>query len=502
MAVVSADGALGTADRALLKMARLAWNANNQSHALQYIDRFEKRFPSSDQYDEALYVKARVLEEDNKNADAKEAYLQLIAHSSNQLSSLRALRQIAWIHMRNGEFASAAEFFFKEKTRAEQLVTAERSSRAMSDASKPDQRPVSSGKQLREALDELNHAAFWTGFSVTKLDAKEQKKLNFTIPTPEAIYKELEESAPYGYYRFLAEQVLIPKESIRPLPAQLDAGARGSCLKEVPELLKRRLEILGKAGLLDFSRFEIDWHFAKQQDLALMNPVLEADKAPGDSRLREELTRASLYATYSQVNRSIGFAEEVLSGRSPYSFASAELRSCAPLLYELSFPLSYLDLFNVAGNKTGVPPATLLAIARTESHFDPLAVSSKNAAGLLQMLQKTAEQEGLLPEDNLFSPEVNIRLGAQHFARLLKQHSGKEYLAVAAYNAGATAVDRWLNRYSQVAPESWVELISYPETKSYVKEVMRAKYFYEKRLAQEAAKMPAQQQNAASDAPH
>ena len=86
--------------------------------------------------------------------------------------------------------------------------------------------------------------------------------------------------------------------------------------------------------------------------------------------------------------------------------------------------------------------------------------------------------EGMTKDEDLFSPAVNIRLGAKHMSGLLKKYNGEKIYAIAAYNAGAKAVDRWLARYPHVKPEVWMELISYNETRQYVKKVLSAQRQY------------------------
>ena len=129
----------------------------------------------------------------------------------------------------------------------------------------------------------------------------------------------------------------------------------------------------------------------------------------------------------------------------------------------------------------------LYALARTESYFDAQAKSPKNAWGLMQLLQSTAAQEGLKPGEDLLTPQVNLALGAKHFSRLLNQFNNSYVYAIAAYNAGAAPVERWQSRSRELNPEMWTELISYPETKNYVKKVLQAESIYRDRLAAPAA---------------
>jgi soluble lytic murein transglycosylase len=102
----------------------------------------------------------------------------------------------------------------------------------------------------------------------------------------------------------------------------------------------------------------------------------------------------------------------------------------------------------------------------------------------MQLLPSTAgrvaRQIGLPPPSNeqLFQPEVNLTLGVQYLKDLLKRYSNNWYKAIAAYNAGEGAVDRWEREISTDDEEEFVERIPYLETRAYVKLVMRNHRIY------------------------
>lgn len=104
----------------------------------------------------------------------------------------------------------------------------------------------------------------------------------------------------------------------------------------------------------------------------------------------------------------------------------------------------------------GVDPGLALAITKVESGFNPRAVSPKNAQGLMQLIPKTAERFGVR---NAFDPEQNVRGGLAYLRWLLALFQGDVRLAVAAYNAGERAIER----YRGVPP--------YAETRDYVRKV-------------------------------
>jgi soluble lytic murein transglycosylase-like protein len=110
-----------------------------------------------------------------------------------------------------------------------------------------------------------------------------------------------------------------------------------------------------------------------------------------------------------------------------------------------------------AAARAGLPAAFVESVAKTESAFDPAAVSPKGAIGVMQLMPATAKALGADPTD----PAQNIEAGARLLRELLLKYNGDVVRALAAYNAGEAAVDR----YQGVPP--------YPETQHYVNSVVR-----------------------------
>ena len=101
------------------------------------------------------------------------------------------------------------------------------------------------------------------------------------------------------------------------------------------------------------------------------------------------------------------------------------------------FPRTLRGAFEAASADAAIPPAMLYAVAKVESKFHPNAQSEAGARGLLQLMPATAKSLDL----NVDEPRSNVLAGARYLRQMLDRFSSSD-LALAAYNAGPTAVDK------------------------------------------------------------
>ncbi|MGD0967017.1 MAG: lytic transglycosylase domain-containing protein [Candidatus Aquilonibacter sp.] len=121
--------------------------------------------------------------------------------------------------------------------------------------------------------------------------------------------------------------------------------------------------------------------------------------------------------------------------------------------------LQISSLVNEAALRSGTPAGLVRAVLMAESSGDPSAISLAGAQGLMQLMPGTAAGCGV---SDAFDPDQNVACGAGYLKRMLDRYHGNVTLAVAAYNAGPGAVDK----YHGVPP--------YPETQAYVARVVSA----------------------------
>lgn len=137
----------------------------------------------------------------------------------------------------------------------------------------------------------------------------------------------------------------------------------------------------------------------------------------------------------------------------PSQFSTRAVSSTAPVS-------AFDELVSQYAARHALRPELVRAVIQVESGFNPRAVSPKGAMGLMQLMPATARQLGVR---DAYDPADNIRGGTAYLRQLLDRYAGNEELALAAYNAGAGAVDR----YGRQVP-------AYRETREYVKKVSTA----------------------------
>jgi soluble lytic murein transglycosylase len=146
------------------------------------------------------------------------------------------------------------------------------------------------------------------------------------------------------------------------------------------------------------------------------------------------------------------------------------------LVDRIQYPLAPEFLADCDRRRSGIDPLVLLAVIRQESRFQSDVLSPAGAVGLMQLMPRTAAEtarKAKMPKPGrkeLLRPAVNIRLGAAYLSRLVKGYGGDYFRAIAAYNAGETAVERWWKQ-ANGDPAAFLEGVNYKETRFYLRRV-------------------------------
>jgi soluble lytic murein transglycosylase len=260
---------------------------------------------------------------------------------------------------------------------------------------------------------------------------------------------------PLSYYGWRSAPRAAPGASETPR-SDLSGG-----LARLSPVQLARPRILLEAGLPDDARRELD------------------RLAPLVGGLGDRLALAELYADADDFNHSQRLVVDA------YAEVLARGPGSGPVeLWWHAWPVPYQDaVVDATGSADHLDPALLYAVMREESGYRADVRSVTGARGLLQLMPETAERlarQTALPAfdaDDLFRPDVNIRLGAVYLEDLLRHFSGRTSAAVGSYNAGPQRVTQWLAT-AQADDDEWVEAIPFDETREYVKRVLRSVHAY------------------------
>ncbi|HEY6078788.1 MAG TPA: lytic transglycosylase domain-containing protein [Polyangiaceae bacterium] len=282
-----------------------------------------------------------------------------------------------------------------------------------------------------------------------------------------AAYEQLIADLPLGYYVRAAYSALSAADGGRAARA-LERSAEQA--KRDPPSMRRppgSLEPGFQRALELASVGELDWVSAELSALS------------ADSSAPELLYNAAvLYARAGAIKLSSDAARSVM-GKVPPRWPAGDWLPA----WKLAYPTPYAEVVSEQAKKNAVSRSLIYAVMREESAFDPDAESPADAYGLMQLILPTARQMAKplgLPHDrtSLKRPSINISLGARVLANYRDKFPDDPLLAIAAYNAGPGAAQRWRKQRSGESFDLWVELIPYVETRRYIKRVLGSAAVY------------------------
>jgi soluble lytic murein transglycosylase len=156
---------------------------------------------------------------------------------------------------------------------------------------------------------------------------------------------------------------------------------------------------------------------------------------------------------------------------------------------EFTLPLRHEDIIRQQSEKKNLDPALVAAVIYQESKFED-RTSHAGAKGLMQILPSTAHYIARksggtqFVAGDLATPQINISYGAWYLRYLMDKYDENERLALAAYNAGETNVDKWVRERG--GPDGFsASDIPFPETRGYVTSVEQHKKAYRKKYSRE-----------------
>ncbi len=145
------------------------------------------------------------------------------------------------------------------------------------------------------------------------------------------------------------------------------------------------------------------------------------------------------------------------------------------------YPLKYEELIVSTAAQFDLEPWHVAAVVRCESSFNAEATSKAGARGLMQIMPDTGkwlagkfDEEDAYADDDLYQPEVNLKYGCWYLRWLMDRYHGDRTLATAAYHAGQTKVDQWLEDPSVSSDGKTLDVVPYDSTRTYIGRVLTA----------------------------
>lgn len=254
---------------------------------------------------------------------------------------------------------------------------------------------------------------------------------------------------------------------IRKYPDDYYAYSAFIDLKRIDKIEIRNLEQLPVEFPYKNSSYEFITELAKVKDYGLINQLFNEN----------EFIQSWLAYMEGDFSKSAVIARDAMEKIYPKPDVS-------DLRWRLVYPVHYYDEIKENADEWGNNPILILSIIREESYFNLRAKSHVGASGLMQLMPATASEAarraGYLPPNGsvIFNPSLNIKLGNIYYSNLKGMLSGKDILAVLAYNGGIGSVSRWKEHLDYSDADDFIEQIPYPETQNYLKKVYRSYWNY------------------------
>lgn len=142
------------------------------------------------------------------------------------------------------------------------------------------------------------------------------------------------------------------------------------------------------------------------------------------------------------------------------------------------YPIKYEEYVYKYSEELNIDPMLTFAIIKTESNFDANIESKSGAIGLMQLMDKTAQEQAEklkieYTKEMLYDPKTNLKLGLNYFNMLFDYFNQNYVLAFAAYNAGLGNVQKWIKEGTIKEDGSDIENIPFKETNMYVRKIIR-----------------------------
>ncbi|MGV7220583.1 MAG: tRNA (adenosine(37)-N6)-dimethylallyltransferase MiaA [Nitrospinales bacterium] len=414
-------------------MGRNAWNLGNSQLGIDFFQSNVVNHKNSKWVPQSRFLLGKVYEDIKNHNKAIEYYKTLISSDGQNIYAQKAVWNIGWNFYKRNKFQKALQHFEESSQRFPQ------------------------GRYIEKIL-------FWM--------AKANEKTGNDEKAME-IYKEISSRYPFTYYGIQANEKLVRKG--------LKSSTNNLFEKDLAEKKRHHKQLIPETLSEGLSKAEL-FHFNRANEMTIMgfnnNATLEINWI--ERSIKQ--TQSNTMWVSMMYNRAQDYAKAVRTLSRQFNKKSKEEEK------ELSFdfwdnyyPSAYSNRINIWSKEYQVDPILVKSIIRQESLYDAKALSPAGAMGLMQVMPKTGQklwqQLNKKPKYDsklLFDPEINIQLGVKYIDQLRNKYGEYDPYILICYNAGPHVLEKWLRRFNDVKDNDvFIESIPYPETRKYIKRVMR-----------------------------
>lgn len=394
-----------TAAEAMYLMARAQYRASRVEQSRETFRRVANSYPGHAAATRSLFMLADLDHDDRVMARATEYYRRAVQSGSTTPEAALSYMRLG-VNALTENKAAEARSIFEEYYRR-----------------------FTSGTRRQQA-------AFWLARSHQRLGSDS---------TARRLFRETRNISPLTYYGVRAadelnQPVLSGVATTAPETTERERTAVNAALA--------RIDLLRDIGWTDAATYEVS---RARRAFDRQNGALYA--------YAEALNQRDYAAAAGEIGRTLRTREDGLNRR----------------LLQILYPLPFADIIVAEAREKGVDPFFAAALIRQESSFRPAVISPAGAIGLMQVMPATGRTvagllriDGFSPDD-LKEPEVNVMIGMRYLADRLRSYDMRPEMALAAYNAGSTRVDRWRDFPEAADPELFAERIPFEETRDYVR---------------------------------
>ena len=414
----------------LYMLSKIYWNKGDTKKSVQYNNMIISKYPKSVWAGRGIYINARISEDDGRTDDAVKSYSMLLKFPGVGELADEAAWRIGWIYYLKGDYFNAIENFRK------------------CDSDFPDSQYA-------------DNSLYWMGRA---------GEMSRNTEVALYAYRRLAADYPYTYYGQRGYERFVT----------LSSGNNREHLTSITMAGFEQNTIASQWEIDDKGQF----HITKAEDLIEMGFLEDAREEirsiplPDDNS--PEIQIAALFSISQWYFKAEAYADTMaVQNRLFNKLRRDEQNRLTKEFWSLLYPLSYWEAVSRSAHENNVDPLLVLSVMRQESAFGRTTQSSANAYGLMQLIPGTGEKiykkvwGGEFKTDLLFEPDINIELGTRYLSELLQTNNGNLILALATYNAGPTPVKKWVESFGNLPADEFVEKIRYPETRGYVKKVLR-----------------------------